>query len=58
MLVIWLGDPAEADDILQAAFERALRRGGTLRSEERVVPWFARLLRNVAVDRKRPPHQV
>ncbi len=52
-LTIWLGDADEAEDALQSAFERALRRGGTLRLEDRLIPWFARLLHNVAVDQKR-----
>lgn len=49
----WYGDAAEADDILQAAYLRAIERGGSLHDEERVVAWFTRLLRNVAVDHLR-----
>lgn len=48
-LTRWLGDEALAEDILQASYARALERGG-LRSEERVVSWFQRLLRNSAID--------
>ncbi len=52
-LTLWLGDADEAEDALQSAFERALRRLGTLRLENRLIPWFARLMHNVAVDQKR-----
>lgn len=51
-LTRWLGDEALAEDILQASYARALERGG-LRSEERVVSWFQRLLRNLAIDHLR-----
>ncbi len=52
-LTIWLGDADAAEDALQSAYERALSRGGTLRLEDSVIPWFSRLLHNVAVDQKR-----
>lgn len=43
-------DRAVAEDILQAAFVRALERGGALREDESAVAWFYRLLRNALVD--------
>jgi RNA polymerase sigma factor (sigma-70 family) len=45
-----VGSRADAEDILQAAFVRGLQRAGEIRDEERVVPWFYRLLRNAIVD--------
>jgi RNA polymerase sigma-70 factor (ECF subfamily) len=41
---------AVAEDLLQAAFVKALERGGEIRDEERAVAWFYRLLRNALVD--------
>lgn len=43
-------DRALAEDILQAAFVKALERGGALREDESAVAWFYRLLRNSLVD--------
>ncbi len=43
-------DRAVAEDILQAAFVKALERGGALRENESAVAWFYRLLRNALVD--------
>ena len=43
-------DRALAEDILQAAFVKALERGGALRDGESAVAWFYRLLRNALVD--------
>ena len=47
------GSRAEAEDILQDAFVRALERGGELRDRESVEAWFYRLLRNVLADHYR-----
>jgi len=44
---------AVAEDILQAAFVRAVERGGSLREAESAVAWFYRLLRNALVDHHR-----
>lgn len=44
---------ADAEDLLQDAFARALQKGGALRSDESAVAWFYRLLRNALVDRRR-----
>lgn len=43
-------DRAVAEDILQAAFVKALERGGAIRDGESAVAWFYRLLRNALVD--------
>jgi RNA polymerase sigma-70 factor (ECF subfamily) len=45
-----VGSRAAAEDILQDAFVRGLRRGDTLRSQESAVAWFYRLLRNAIAD--------
>jgi RNA polymerase sigma-70 factor (ECF subfamily) len=45
-----VGSRAAAEDILQDAFVRGLRRADTLRSEESAVAWFYRLLRNAIAD--------
>jgi len=43
-------DRALAEDILQAAFVKALERGGAIRDGESAIAWFYRLLRNALVD--------
>lgn len=43
-------DRALAEDILQAAFVKALERGGAIRDSESAVAWFYRLLRHALVD--------
>lgn len=48
-----LGNRADAEDLLQAAYVRAVAEGGTLRDDEKVVPWFYQLLRNLIVDHYR-----
>jgi len=48
-----LGNRADAEDLLQTAYVRAVAEGGTLRDEEKVVPWFYQLLRNLLVDHYR-----
>lgn len=45
-----VGNRADAEEILQAAFVRGLERAGELRDEERAVAWFYRMLRNALVD--------
>jgi RNA polymerase sigma factor (sigma-70 family) len=45
-----VGSRAAAEDILQEAFVRGLRRADTLRSQESAVAWFYRLLRNAIAD--------
>lgn len=43
-------DPEIAEDILQAAYMRALQHEGKLKSSESVVGWFYRVLRNAVID--------
>jgi RNA polymerase sigma-70 factor (ECF subfamily) len=45
-----IGDPDLAEDILQDSLLRAIRAAPTLRDEERVIPWFYRVLQNAIVD--------
>jgi RNA polymerase sigma-70 factor (ECF subfamily) len=44
---------AAAEELLQAAFVKALEKSGTLRDTETAVAWFYRLLRNALVDHLR-----
>jgi len=46
-----VGDPAE--DILQAAYVKAIERGAQLREAESSVAWFYRILRNAVADHYR-----
>lgn len=39
-------DTATAEDILQAAYLKAIERGSEIRGEESTVAWFYRILRN------------
>ncbi|MGE0406180.1 MAG: RNA polymerase sigma factor [Candidatus Korobacteraceae bacterium] len=48
-----VGSAATAEDILQSALLRSIERGGTVRDQERVVPWFYRVLRNAVIDHYR-----
>jgi len=48
-----VGDPATAEDILQAAYLKAIERGSQLRETESSVAWFYRILRNAVVDHYR-----
>jgi RNA polymerase sigma-70 factor (ECF subfamily) len=48
-----LGSRADAEEMLQAAFVRGLKRADTIRDEDRVVPWFYRILRNAIADHYR-----
>src|SRR5579864_5916360 len=43
-------DKATAEDILQAAYLKAIERGGDIRNEESAVAWFYRILRNAVTD--------
>lgn len=45
-----VGNSADADEILQAAFVKSIEKGDTLRDAESAVAWFYRLLRNALVD--------
>jgi RNA polymerase sigma factor (sigma-70 family) len=46
-------DRSLAEDILQAAFVRALEQSGTLREEDSAVAWFYSVLRNAVIDHHR-----
>jgi RNA polymerase sigma factor (sigma-70 family) len=48
-----LGSRADAEDLLQTAYLRALSAADTVRDEEKVIPWFYQLLRNLVVDHYR-----
>jgi RNA polymerase sigma-70 factor (ECF subfamily) len=48
-----VSDRALAEDILQAAYIRAIERSGALRKEQSVVAWFYSVLRNAVVDHHR-----
>jgi len=48
-----VGDRALAEDILQDAFVKMIDRPGQAPTDEGVVPWFYRTLRNAAIDRFR-----
>ncbi len=45
-----VSDPALAEDILQDSLLKALRKTPELRDEQRLVPWFYRVLHNAIVD--------
>jgi len=45
-----VADPALAEDILQAAYMRALERSGGLREDDSAVAWFYSVLRNAVTD--------
>jgi RNA polymerase sigma-70 factor (ECF subfamily) len=45
-----VGSRAAAEDILQEAFVRGMRKADGLRDQESVVAWFYRLLRNAIAD--------
>jgi RNA polymerase sigma-70 factor (ECF subfamily) len=43
-------DPELAEDILQDSLLKAIRSAPNLRDEERLIPWFYRVLQNAIVD--------
>ena len=45
-----VSDPALAEDILQDSLLKALTKAPAIRDEERIVPWFYRVLHNAIVD--------
>jgi RNA polymerase sigma-70 factor (ECF subfamily) len=45
-----VADPADAEDILQAAFLKGVEKGHAIRANESAVAWFYRLLRNAVTD--------
>jgi RNA polymerase sigma-70 factor (ECF subfamily) len=48
-----VGDRALAEDILQDAFVKLVERPDVAPSDEGILPWFYRTLRNAAIDRFR-----
>src|ERR687891_565491 len=48
-----VGDRALAEDILQDAFAKVVARPEQAPSDEAIVPWFYRTLRNAAIDQCR-----
>ena len=48
-----VGDRALAEDILQDAFAKVVSRPEQAPTDEGVVPWFYRTLRNAAIDQFR-----
>jgi RNA polymerase sigma-70 factor (ECF subfamily) len=48
-----VNDAAAAEDILQAAYLKAVEHGGDLRDKESSVAWFYRILRNAIIDHYR-----
>jgi RNA polymerase sigma-70 factor (ECF subfamily) len=48
-----VGSRESAEDVLQAAYVKALERGGGIRKGESAVAWFFRLLRNAVLDHHR-----
>ena len=45
-----IDEPELAADVLQESLLKALRASGDLREEDRLLPWFYRILRNGIVD--------
>jgi RNA polymerase sigma-70 factor (ECF subfamily) len=45
-----VGNPSEAEEILQAAFVKSVEKSDSIRDSESVVAWFYRLLRNAIID--------
>lgn len=52
-------DPNLAEDVLQEGLLKALRSAGDLRDDDRLLPWFYRILNNAIIDtyRKRNVEQ-
>ena len=48
-----LGNRTDAEDVRQPAFLRLVAHQGPLRDEEKLVPWFYQLLRNLLTDHYR-----
>lgn len=45
-----VGSRADAEDLLQTAMLRAVTKGHAVRSRDRIIPWFYRVLQNLLVD--------
>lgn len=45
-----VGDPDLAEDLFQDSLLKALQKAGDLEDQERLIPWFYRILNNAVVD--------
>lgn len=45
-----VGSRADAEDLLQTAMLRVVTKGHAVRSGDRIIPWFYRVLQNLVVD--------
>jgi RNA polymerase sigma factor (sigma-70 family) len=45
-----VGNPSDAEEILQVAFVKSVEKSDSIRDAETVVAWFYRLLRNAVID--------
>jgi RNA polymerase sigma-70 factor (ECF subfamily) len=52
-LVARVGNEADAEDLLQNGLVKALRKADDVKDEEKIVPWFYQVLRNVIIDHVR-----
>jgi RNA polymerase sigma-70 factor (ECF subfamily) len=48
-----LGNRADAEDMLQAAFLKLVTHEDALRDEDKLIPWFYQMLRNLVIDHYR-----
>jgi RNA polymerase sigma-70 factor (ECF subfamily) len=48
-----VGSRAIAEDIIQAAYVRAMEKANTLQKDESAIAWFYRILRNAVIDHYR-----
>lgn len=51
-----LGNHADAEDLLQNGFVKALSRADDVKDGEKLVPWFYQILRHVLIDHQRSRH--
>jgi RNA polymerase sigma-70 factor (ECF subfamily) len=49
-LIRRVGNANDAEDILQESLLKALQQGDRLKRNEKIIPWFYRILRNATVD--------
>jgi RNA polymerase sigma-70 factor (ECF subfamily) len=45
-----VGSRTDAEDLLQTAMLRVVTKGHAVRSRDRIIPWFYRVLQNLVVD--------
>jgi RNA polymerase sigma-70 factor (ECF subfamily) len=55
-LVSRVGNPADAEDLLQNGLIKALQRADELKDGEKSVAWFYQILRHVIIDHARSRH--